>query len=59
MISESPNVHIMEGCVLALVFTYVIELKPEIVVKLKVFSEEQIGKARITSDSLPDTGVKS
>ena len=49
---------IVEGCVLALVFKYVIALKPELVIKLKVFSEEQISKARKNSDSLPETGVK-
>jgi cobalt/nickel transport system permease protein len=50
---------IVEGCVLALVFKYVIELKPEMIVKLKVFSEEQIAKARIAPKSLPLTEVKS
>ncbi|WP_321505087.1 energy-coupling factor ABC transporter permease [uncultured Methanoregula sp.] len=50
---------IVEGCVLALVFKYVIELKPEMIIKLKVFSEEQIAKARMSSDSLPRTEMKS
>jgi len=50
---------IVEGCVLALVFKYVIELKPEMIIKLKVFSEEQIAKARGDSYSLPKTEVKS
>jgi cobalt/nickel transport system permease protein len=50
---------IVEGCVLALVFKYVIALKPELIIKLKVFSEEQIAKVRKNSDSLQDTGVKA
>jgi len=50
---------IVEGCVLALVFKYVIELKPEMIIRLKVFSEEQIAKARMNSDSLPGTEMKS
>ena len=37
---------IVEGCVLALVFKYIVSLKPEILVKLDVFSEEQITSAR-------------
>ncbi len=44
---------IVEGCVLALVFKYVIELKPEMIIKLKIFSEEQIAKARGASGFLP------
>lgn len=36
---------IVEGCVLALVFKYIVALKPEILLKLKVFSEEQISRA--------------
>ena len=35
---------IVEGCILALVFKYVLALKPELVIKLNVFSEEQIAK---------------
>jgi cobalt/nickel transport system permease protein len=50
---------IVEGCVLALVFKYVIELKPDMVVKLNVFSEEQIANARMNLDSLPQTEVKA
>jgi cobalt/nickel transport system permease protein len=50
---------IVEGCVLALVFKYIIELKPDMVVKLKVFSEEQIANARMNLDSLPQTEVKA
>jgi cobalt/nickel transport system permease protein len=37
---------IVEGCVLALVFKYIVALKPEILVKLDVFSGDQISKAR-------------
>lgn len=33
---------IVEGCVLALVFKYIVALKPEILIKLNVFSEDQI-----------------
>jgi len=36
---------IVEGCILTLAFKYIIQLKPEILIKLKVFSEEQIRKA--------------
>ncbi|WP_321504531.1 energy-coupling factor ABC transporter permease [uncultured Methanoregula sp.] len=50
---------IVEGCVLALVFKYVIELKPELIIKLNVFSEEQIAKARMNPDSIPQTEVKA
>jgi len=49
---------IVEGCVLALVFKYVIELKPELVIRLNVFSDEQIAKARMNSESLPRNEVK-
>jgi len=37
---------ILEGIVLALVFKYIVTLKPEILIKLKVFSEERINAAR-------------
>ncbi|NMB79003.1 MAG: energy-coupling factor ABC transporter permease [Methanomicrobiales archaeon] len=37
---------IVEGIVLALVFKYIIALKPDILIRLKVFSEERILKAR-------------
>jgi len=37
---------IVEGIILALVFKYIIQLKPDILVRLNVFSEEQITKAR-------------
>ena len=37
---------IVEGIVLALVFKYIVALKPEILLKLKVFSEEQISLAQ-------------
>lgn len=36
---------IVEGVVLTLVFKYVIQLKPDIIIRLKIFSEEQIRKA--------------
>ena len=37
---------IMEGIVLALVFKYIITLKPEVIIRLKIFSEEKINTAR-------------
>ena len=37
---------IVEGIILALVFNYIIQLKPDILVRLNVFSQEQITKAR-------------
>ncbi|MEN6610596.1 MAG: energy-coupling factor ABC transporter permease [Methanoregulaceae archaeon] len=37
---------ILEGIVLALVFKYIVALKPEILIRLKVFSEEKINAAR-------------
>lgn len=36
---------IVEGCVLALVFKYVVQMKPEILVKLDIFTPEQIEAA--------------
>ena len=36
---------IVEGCILTLVFKYIIQLKPEILIKYNIFSEEQIQKA--------------
>lgn len=36
---------IVEGCVMALVFKYIVSLKPEILIKLKVFPEEKITQA--------------
>lgn len=50
---------IVEGCVLALVFKYVIELKPDMIIKLNVFSEKQIAKARNDAYSLPEQEAKS
>jgi cobalt/nickel transport system permease protein len=47
---------IVEGCVLALVFKYVIALKPEILIKLNVFSEDQISRAREQGEPVPKTG---
>ncbi len=38
---------IVEGIVLALVFKYIVVLKPDILIRLKIFSEEQINAARI------------
>ncbi len=37
---------IVEGIVLALVFKYIVALKPDILIRLKVFSETQINAAR-------------
>ncbi len=37
---------IVEGIVLALVFKYIVALKPDILIRMKVFSEAQINKAR-------------
>lgn len=37
---------ILEGAVLALVFKYIVNIKPEILIKLKVFSEEKINAAK-------------
>ncbi|OPX64385.1 MULTISPECIES: energy-coupling factor ABC transporter permease [unclassified Methanoregula] len=37
---------IVEGIVLALVFKYIVALKPDILIRLKIFSEEQINAAR-------------
>jgi cobalt/nickel transport system permease protein len=36
---------IVEGCVIALVFKYIVQMKPEILVKLGVFTPEQIATA--------------
>jgi len=37
---------IIEGIVLALVFKYIVALKPDILIRLKIFSENQINAAR-------------
>jgi cobalt/nickel transport system permease protein len=37
---------ILEGIILSLVFKYIITLKPEILIRLKIFSEEKINTAR-------------
>jgi cobalt/nickel transport system permease protein len=37
---------IVEGIVLALVFKYIVALKPDILIRLNIFSEEQINTAR-------------
>ncbi len=41
---------IAEGIVLALVFKYVIQLKPDILIRLKIFSEETINAAKREAD---------
>ena len=40
---------IIEGFVLALVFKYIVALKPDILIRLKIFSEKQINAARSES----------
>jgi len=50
---------IVEGCVLALVFKYIIRMKPEIIEKIGVFSSEQIEKARLAEESGSSAGVRS
>ena len=42
---------IVEGCILALVFKYIIMLKPDMLIKLKVFSEEKIRAAASSGGS--------
>ena len=49
---------IMEGCVLALVFKYIIALKPEILLKLNVFSKDQILRAHLNEETTIITEVK-
>ena len=41
---------IAEGIVLALVFKYIIQLKPDILIRLKIFSEEKINAAKKDAD---------
>jgi cobalt/nickel transport system permease protein len=43
---------IVEGCVLALVFKYIVQIKPEILIKLNVFSEDQINGARSNDEAI-------
>jgi cobalt/nickel transport system permease protein len=50
---------IVEGCVLALVFKYIVQLKPEILEKLGVFSHDQIEKARMGGEPVPPAEVQS
>ncbi|HVP94872.1 MAG TPA: energy-coupling factor ABC transporter permease [Methanoregulaceae archaeon] len=50
---------IVEGCVLALVFKYIVQIKPDILIKLNVFSEEQITGARISREPGSPGGDKS
>jgi cobalt/nickel transport system permease protein len=48
---------IVEGCVLALVFKYIVQLKPEILEKMNVFSHEQIEKARMAQELISPAEV--
>jgi len=48
---------IVEGCVLTLVFKYIIQMKPEIIEKIGVFSPEQIEKARMAPEPASSSGV--
>jgi len=41
---------VTEGIVLALVFKYIIQLKPDILIRLKIFSEETINAAKREAD---------
>ena len=50
---------IVEGCVLALVFKYIVALKPEILLKLNVFSEDQITRARLQDGAVSPEEVRS
>ena len=43
---------IVEGVVLALVFKYIVQLKPDIILRLKVFPEEKIRAAWVRPDVL-------
>jgi cobalt/nickel transport system permease protein len=43
---------ITEGIVLALVFKYIIQLKPDILIRMKIFSEERINTAKREADGL-------
>jgi len=48
---------ILEGILLALVFKYIIQLKPEIIERLGVFSREQIAGAQIPRDPVSPAQV--
>jgi cobalt/nickel transport system permease protein len=50
---------IVEGCVLALVFKYIVQMKPDILVRLRVFSADQIEKARLAQEMLPSEEARS
>jgi cobalt/nickel transport system permease protein len=50
---------IVEGCVLALVFKYIVTLKPEILIQLNVFSEDQIALARSRAGDVPPAEAES
>jgi len=43
---------ILEGVVLALVFKYIVQLRPEILIRLGIFSEEKVAAARGDGDAL-------
>jgi len=43
---------IIEGCVLTLVFKYIVALKSDILIKLNVFSEDQISRASHNEDQI-------
>ena len=44
--STGDLMQIMKGIVLALVFIYIIAIKPDILIQQKIFSEEKINAAR-------------
>ena len=48
-ITQIP-IAIAEGIVLALVFKYIIQLKPDILIRMKIFSEERINAAKREAD---------
>jgi cobalt/nickel transport system permease protein len=50
---------IVEGCVLALVFKYLVQMKPEILEKLDVFSPQQIERAGATSFQQPSAEAQT
>ena len=50
---------IVEGFVLTLVFKYVIQMKPDLLIRLNVFSDEQIKKAQIIPESSYKPEIKA
>lgn len=50
---------IVEGCILALVFKYIVQLKPEIVERLGVFSHDRIEHARREDEPVAAGDVRS